>query len=255
MFRKQQSIPAIIFQAILLFTSILIMSCTRIALRSMEVFANHCRIKNISTPGKQIQFIPMHHIGTPAYYQHVKKLVDSLHQAGFIICYELLTISPHVPASTRDSLNRKYRKITGGIQYNGYINDDGLLMGRHYRFTSQLVNQPRSEQLGINHSDLHIDVPLEQLMSFYEAFYGHVALDTCDWKTPYQQPYTCAKNINNKAINYLLLTSRDQLIAAQIQRLPHLKIALLYGAKHFTGIAGQLQQRDSAVASPLVLLK
>ena len=225
-----------------LLLSVLTVSCTRTILSTIGIFDNHCTIKTISAPGKQILYLPMHHIGTPAYYRHVIKLVDSLHRAGFIVCYEMLGISPKTDWATRDVLVRKYRKLTGSLQIGGYITKDGLLMGKQYPFLRKLINQPRGAILGLDSTtDVHLDVTLEQLMQAWETKYGKVLLDLCDWQTGYAQPYPCVKKYKQRVINCFLTTYRDQFIASGIRSMPETKIALLYGANHFKGIAEHLQ--------------
>jgi hypothetical protein len=185
----------------------------------------------------------MHHIGKPAFYEDVKRKLDSLHQLGYVVFYEKIVHTPGTDSATKDSLNRKYRKIMGSLYSAGYLNSaEGTILGKKYSFAKQLVNQPFGATIGIDtNRDRRVDAFIGDLIASFERNFFLVQLTPCDFSTPLKEKYECEKIKNKEARNYFTKHYRNKYIADEINKAPNNKIVLLYGEYHYEGILDSLK--------------
>jgi hypothetical protein len=228
--------------------SLALQSClTKMALRYIGALDKEAKEKRISNEKKELVFIPMHHVGKPEFYDHVKRKIDSLHQLGYVVFYEQVIPSPQINKQSIDISYRKYRKIVGSLHVKGYLNEaEGTVLGRKMRVAKQLVNQPFGKAIGLDSTiDLRVDAYLQELIENYENKYDLVQLTDCDFKTAFTEKYKCEKIKNKEALTYFTRVYRNQLIADKILASTYTKIVLLYGANHYEGILSNLKKADT----------
>lgn len=244
---KQLSILLII--CILLFSA-----CQRILLNAFGVLDKTVTMRRIKNSEKEILFIPMHHVGKKDFYDDVKNKIDSLRGLGFIFYYEGVKRTLSGDSLSNDTIRRKLRKIIwidvlSPKMKTGYIDSLGnTTVGISNKNIKRydLVNQPGRTKLGIDSlNDKWVDVYISDLLEAFEKKFGRLELSECDLKSGYDTKYTCEKYKNKEGRKFVLTDYRNQVIADQILKDTHTKIAIIYGAKHFDGILKELQQKDS----------
>lgn len=222
-------------------------SCiTKIALKSIGIWDTSATEKHLHNGDKELVFLGMHHIGKQEFYDDVKKKVDSLHKLGFVIFYEKVIPAPGIDSLKKDSLLRKFRKVVGVLQVNGYLNkEDGTFMGKKHSFVKDLVNQPFGKAIGLDSLvDKRVDAYLDKLIEAYELTYKTIELSPCDFTTTLKEKYNCGKLKNKEGHDFLLIDYRNNLIVNAIIESPGKKIALMYGKKHLEGIFSLLKTKD-----------
>lgn len=222
-------------------------SCiTNFVLKRMGVWDTSATEKHLQNGDKELVFLGMHHVGKQEFYDDVKRKLDSLHKLGFVVFYEKVTPSAGIDSLNKDSLFRKFRKVVGVLQVNGYLNkEDGTLMGKKYSFVKELVNQPIGKAIGLDSLvDKRVDAYMDELIEKYELKYNTIVLSECDLKTPLKQKYTCGKIKNKEGHDFLVMNYRNNLIVNAIVESPNKKIVLMYGKKHLEGIVSVLKTKD-----------
>lgn len=196
---------------------------------------------------KTVAYIPMRHVGTKGFYQNVTSKVDSLQAKGFIVFMEGTPVdSINLTKAQQDTVKLKMRWITGiALNKKGYLNTiNGTLMGKRFKNKKGIINQPRYRNLGIDTlKDKLADVETNLLVDEYERVYGKITLSDCDYKTSQEKQYKC-HTIDHHRMDYIILYYRNKKLAEAIMKEQHNKIAILYGARHETGMFEELKALD-----------
>ena len=237
---------------IIIFVSILLTSCLKMALTSAHILDKNISIKYITNGSKIVAFIPMHHIGIKEFYDDAKINIDSFSKNGFTIFYEGVKFGLVKDSLQKDTVIKKMRKIVGLdlialSKTNGYLdNENDKLLGYKINGLSKynLVNQPKGiiDRFDTLKFKL-IDATYVQLVSECEKKFGAIKLDEYDLKTKSGEKYKSKTNKEMK--QYFLAEFRNKLITDSILNEKNNKIVILYGAKHFDGILENLKASDN----------
>ena len=230
---------------------ILLSSClTKIALKSLGVFEKSVSVKYISNDKKQIVFLPMHHIGTKEFYDDETRLVDSLLQNGYTVFYENLK-KGNTSQLVEDTLFMKFRRITGiprnskdklssriDTVTNTLMGKKSKLVAKYKLRNQEIAYLTKYDSLKVK----NIDGTIEEMVLLYEKKYGVVMLEKNDFETKLREPYSHSEGKVKR--NYFLIDTRNIIITNEILQSKANKIAIVYGAGHYTGILKNLQDAD-----------
>lgn len=219
-------------------------SCTsfkvNLALKLIGVYDDSVKLTKLAKDEREVVFIPMHHLGTPLFYNDVKNKIDSLKQQGYFFYTE------EVKGDKKDSINiRKAIKLTGvpysrnNAGYKAYF--DSIYKGR-VKFKKELMNQPSSVQFGLDEKNsMNVDVSLKEMIGYYESKYGEIKLEPCDFeKSFYEKPNCRKKPISKEIEQEVYVNFRNKVIIENYLNDPHQKVVLIYGGNHLKGIKGEL---------------
>ena len=209
-------------------TLLLLTGCMSVALKYIGADETKMKIKSLDVGGKQVLFLPMHHLGKQEFYADVRRKVDSLHQQGYVILYEGISeFSRQLTKDEEELYGRKFRKIIGFSMKNQRMKLSKKLENRY-------VHQPSAEALGITKKDIHADVEMDVLIDAYQQRYGTVTLTPCDYNTSFEEEYPCGKK-SRENIDRLSQLRNERLMNLVKQNLDK-KLAILYGSQHYTDL-------------------
>ncbi len=196
-------------------------------------------IYNYSNGTKSILFVSNHHMGKPRYYENLEAVIKCYKSKGYIVFYEGIRKSELTDSIMIDLESRKFRKFLGFIPSSD--NYDSL--SNNFKLLKKFVIQPKKEELGIDSSDIKVDISVTELIAEYEKNYWEITLDSIDINTPINQNTKRTWNSSNFmkiAINY-----RNENLTKRILALPQEKILIIYGADHRTGTYEILKNSDT----------
>ena len=208
---------------------------------------NNCDIEIISDGEKNVAFIGVHHVGTELYYKDARQKLDSLRKDGYIIFYENVADKKNIDPKTKDTLDRKLRKLIGfNLLKSGYVDTVSNVLAGKYKLSGKIkiVNQTRKIVNIDTLIDRKVDLPNSKLIAEYEKLYGKVKLDDCDFKTPLTDKYNFSSKINKKFLNKVVLDFRNDFIVENIIKEKNNKIVLFYGDGHKKGIFQKLKLKN-----------
>jgi len=233
---------------LLLMLSLLTTSCLSLALKVLDIDNPDAEVIIMANKDKTVAFVPMKHIGPKEFYEDVKKIVDSLHAENYIVFLESTRIIDSLSKEQKDTISLKMRKMMGVyLSKKGYLDTiNGRLMGRKFNNKKmKLVNQPKYSIMGSDSlTDRIVDVPMNRIVSAYETKYGVLELNPCDYTTAPEEKYECDKE-PKKQVDEMIMGLRNKNLSDAILAEPRKKIAVLYGARHRTGVLKNLRQSDS----------
>ena len=200
----------------------------------MGAYKPKIHMLKVENNSKQVVFFQMKHIATEEFYNDVKSKIDSLNKLGYYFFYEGLNVS------VDDTITlRKFRKFNGlpipkpGLGYMYLI--DSIYK---FKLKKKLIDQPKYTKLGIDSfSSKRVDLNLKDIITAYESKYGEIKLEPCDFETSVYTKSTCNnKKTDQKIIDNLILTLRNEKIINEILQHKGKKIAMIYGEEHFIEI-------------------
>lgn len=107
------------------------------------------------------------------------------------------------------------------------------------RFKKKLIDQPSYEKLGLNTlNSKNGDATIESVVNYYEAKYGEITLNKCDFQTPVFEKYKKCKESNKiPATNSdeAILSLRNTTLFENVKKSSHQKIAVIFGSEHLSG--------------------
>ena len=211
-----------------------------LAFKILGIYDDSVKITKLTSNEKEVIFIPMHHLGTAAFYNDVKNKIDSLKKEGYFFYTE------EVKGSRKDSITiRKSIKLTGvpfsrnNIGYKAYF--DSIYKGK-VKFKKEITNQPSSVGFGLDEKNSKtVDVSLKEMIDYYESKYGEIKLEPCDFeKSIYEKPSCTSKRINKDVEEDVYVDFRNKNIIKTYLNDDHEKTAIIYGKGHFKGIKEEL---------------
>jgi hypothetical protein len=183
----------------------------------------------ISYGEKTVTYIPMIHIGTPAFYKAVAEKVKIRKMAGATLYYEFIDFD-----ALDDNNKRKARALVGILPTPHQYDE---LSGDGY------IGQPNNDFLGlVNDKDVNVDVTPEELLEAYEKRFGPIVVTGIDATSDLSEMATMVSPMEN--VSKIILASRNQKIADTISNRQETDIVLLFGAAHGPGIVADLQLID-----------
>ncbi len=237
---------------VLLFTTFSLTSClTNIALKSMGVTETKVPLKYISNVEKQIVFLPMHHIGTEAFYKDEVRLVDSLVKNGYVIFYEGIYKGIVKDSLQLDTMILKFRKITGipskkSNKGNGYLDTvTNTILGKKSTLIKKwnLRNQDLKYFKQFDSTIVkNVDIDLVNMIMFYEKKYGKIVLENFDYNTKIGDEYK--HKASREKRKYIIEEARNSIVSNAVLKHKGNKIALVYGKAHYSGVLKNLQAVD-----------
>ncbi|CEN35077.1 hypothetical protein [Capnocytophaga cynodegmi] len=219
---------------LIIFLAFSISSCQCLLLKTFAVTKSALKHKRVMVKGdREIIYIPMAHLGKQAYYDEVKAFVTEKRKQGYKIYYEaVLTDTVALRKGQLDTLRLKRRKLLG-FHLSNYSDENNKSMPKCYKkYVGQTLDNTGVSQ----RTDTNADLRFEEIIARYEATYGEIPLDECDYSTPLNAPYQCnpilgkrrsnsrygfTQEFRNKHLKQLLVNSEDK------------KILLLYGESHW----------------------
>ncbi len=178
---------------------------------------------------KTVIYIPMIHIGTPAFYKAVAEKVKIQKMAGATLYYEFIDFD-----ALDDNNKRKARALVGILPTPHQYDE---LSGDGY------IGQPNNDFLGlVNDKDVNVDVTPEELLEAYEDRFGPIVVTGVDATSDLSEMATTVMPMEN--VSKIILASRNQNIADTISNRQETNIVLLFGAAHGPGIVADLQLID-----------
>ncbi len=237
---------------ILVFITIFLSSClAKFALNRLGVFEKSVSLRYISNEKMQIVFLPMHHIGTEAFYKDEVRIVDSLLKKGYTVFYEGVNQGNITDEVMLDTMKLQFRKITGlptkskGKAGTRVDTINNTILGRKSNLVSKykLRNQDVAYFKNLDGSLVkNVDASLAEMIQLYEKKYGKILLDKYDFETTLGDEYKF--KISKEKRNYFMLESRNIIITNAIVKSTANKIALIYGEAHYDGILENLRIND-----------
>lgn len=182
-----------------------------------------------SNGDKTVTFIPMIHIGTPAFYQAVVEKVKAHKQDGATLYYEFVDFD-----ALDEHNKRKARRLVGILPTPEMYEE---LSGSGY------VGQNNEDFLGlVNDKDVNVDVTAEELIESYEEEFGPIEVTGEDATSDLSEMTT--NILPQENVTMIIYDSRNQKVADAINNGPDADIVLIFGGAHGPGILADLQATD-----------
>ncbi len=222
---------------LLLFTCIF-PSCKTVDLLKM-VQSDEAELYQFSKKDKTVGFIPMHHLGKPAFYDDVRVVVEHFKKEGYVVYYESARMDD-LDSVKEDEYNRKFRKMMGA-----HIDSSGYAATFHAKgLFKNLVDQPSYPQLGVDSMDKRVDISKNELVDIYEKKFGKVILDSFDLSTPLDASYPFSKRLPQNQLYNIILDVRNHYLANAIRESDDKKILVIYGRMHLNGTFDELVKME-----------
>jgi hypothetical protein len=206
-----------------------------------QIHRTDAELVELRSQTKTVEFIPMHHVGTQEFYEHVAQIVKFFKAAGYIVYFEGVELESKMDSATADMYARKFRKMIGvsldTLGYAHYFHEHGLFRN--------LVDQPRYHQFGVDSGDVNVDVEKYQLVDAYEKKYGQIELSYIDKKLGMDEAYPGKERLSMKKVRYAIVDFRNEHLAHYIQNSADEKIVVIYGEEHLEGTYQILKRLNS----------
>lgn len=205
-----------------------------------EIETEDVSVVQLTNKEKIVEFIPMHHIGKPGFYDGVKDVIAHYKSEGFIVYYEGAGMNTEFDSATTDRYERKFRRMIGvyldTTGYAHYFHEHGLF--------KKLVDQPRYYKLGISSSDKNVDVKKFKLVDEYEKRFGVIELRQIDTTLRFSEIYPPALKLPKENVMSVIIDYRNENLANYIQKSDDKKIVVVYGEEHVNGTYKLLKKMD-----------
>lgn len=174
--------------------------------------------------GKDVDFLPMHHMGKQEFYENVKNTVIDKKNSGYVVYYELISTDFTTDSLLKDNIRRKARKLKG---FSGSYKDNasGSVFDKY-------IQQPSYFELGIDSTDKRADVNYLQLIKQWELLNGEIVLDSIDLNTPFDEKFNKGTFYTRKEYNRIFIEYRNEHLLETINASSDKKILILYGFGH-----------------------
>ncbi|MCK0131918.1 hypothetical protein MWU59_10445 [Flavobacteriaceae bacterium F08102] len=219
---------------LILICLILSSSCKRIIVGSYSQEAIDPYLKVFEKGDKTIIYIPSMHIGAPEFYASIKKNIDSLRSAGFTIGYEGVASPTGDTPEQIDTLKRKFRKIIRFHLTNSYKDTANHSISKQIKKRKGIAQSRKNT--GLNYDqDINMDLSANEMIKRYEEENGKIHLTDCDFSTPLNARYKCAKDKSISKFKFIRNLRDDHLCNLLINSTEK-KIAVLFGAGHWHSV-------------------
>ncbi|WP_147362914.1 hypothetical protein [Capnocytophaga canis] len=215
--------------------SFLLSSCQCTLIKLFNVQRSALKHKKVFVRGDQsFIYIPMNHLGRQQYYDEVKAYLEIKRSEGYTIYYEGMYLSRDtINQQRKDTLLLKRRKLMGFHLTPSYSDKNNHSLPKCYK---KYVGQTM-ENTGIIYGiDVNIDMTTEEVIEAYEAKYGEIPLNECDFTTPLNTPYKCEQIKGVHPTNLLYRyshTFRDEHLENFIKTVKDKKVILIFGRAHW----------------------
>lgn len=201
-----------------------------------EMKRTTAKIYSYKIDDKDIQYIPMHHLGKKEFYDDVRKNITDYKSKGYTVYYEEISTKLKTDSVTKDIIQRKVRKIKG---FSGSFEDatKGTSLAKY-------VQQPNMKLMGISESDVRADIDYLQFINEWEKQHGKIILDSMDMNTRFDMPYSKGTFYTNSQYKRIVVEYRNQYLLDLIRSGKDNKILMIYGEGHrknFSKIIGRVK--------------
>jgi hypothetical protein len=213
--------------ALLAFTS-----CKRILVSIItdKSIDSKIRVLENKETGKTLCFLPMIHIGKPEYYESVRKVIDSLRQEGYIVYYESVGYDEEPDSLTRDTIDRKVRKLIGFYFGSSYKDSSNNSLPK--AITNSNYEMQDYKKIGVLETDKKVDLSIDSLIRRYEQDIKPIKLLPCDFETDLLEKYKC-KDKEKYSDHSFYHTFRNDHITSEVLKSEDKKIMMVYGKSHW----------------------
>jgi len=218
---------------IIVFTTIT--SC-KVVLSLSQLQLKKAKVYSYTYKGKDLKYIPMHHLGKKEFYNDVKEKIAELKYDGYVVFYEQISTNLAIDSLKKDTIRRKVRKIKG---FNG--NYDDVAKGT---FLEKYVMQPPYEEMGITDNDVRADIDYLQFVNEWERVNGMIILDSTDLYTPFDSTFRKGRFYSSKDFNKIVIEYRNQYLVEMIDSSHCDKILIIYGMGHKKDLQARLRKRN-----------
>lgn len=211
--------------------ALLLSSCGRMMIKLYNIKSPIQKKAVWEKDDRTIIFLPMIHLSKQAYYDEVKLFVTQKRKEGYIIYFEGIKEDTTLTKAERDTVQMKFRKILGFNLFKGKTYKENMTLP--YKVPKKYVGQTL-ENTGIDPKiDINADLSSTQFIEQFEAEFGKIVLDSCDFATPLDEIYRCKRTKKN---SYSIRSIRDNYINKLLLNTSDKKIVLVYGNRHRTFI-------------------
>lgn len=221
-------------KTIILFSALFCLVSCKITKSLNELKKENATIYNYAYDGKDIVFLPMHHLGKKEFYDDVQSKVTEYKGKGYRVYYEQISTKLDVDSLQNDIIKRKVRKIKGSN-----LNYEEQAKGS---FLEKYVKQPKYPDLGITDSDLRADINYLQFINYWEQVNGKIVLNNDDLNTPLDKNYEKDKFYSTSQYNAVVIDYRNSYLVDLIKNNKDNKILILYGEGHRADLEKKLKQ-------------
>ena len=199
-------------------------SSCKISQSLIQLGKKSAKVYDYEKGGKDIKFIPIHHLGKKAFYDDVAKKIKENKANGYSVYYELVSTDFTTDSLLKDTIRRKVRKLKG---FHGTYKDNA-----EGTFLDKYVMQPDYEDLGTDKNDKRADVDYLQLINQWEKVNGKIILDSIDLNTPFGEEYDNKLDYSQKQFRNIFVGYRNEHLIKMIEEGLDDKILVVYGAGH-----------------------
>ena len=199
----------------------------------MELNRKKANVYSYNLNGKEIKYIPMHHLGKKEFYDDVTSYVKRLKSEGYVVYYELISTHFTNDSLLKDTIRRKVRKIKG---FSGSYKDNA-----DSTFFKKYVQQPDYPDLGIDSVDVRADITYLEFINEWEKQNGKIELDSLDFNTPFDKPFEKRVIYTPKQYKNIVIEYRNSHLIDLIKNSDDQKILVLYGKGHQKDFKRQLK--------------
>lgn len=210
----------------LLFITVLISTLTscKVVHSLIEINRKKANVYSYRMDGKEIKFVPMHHLGKKEFFDDVKNIVTTNKNNGFKVYFELVSSDFTTDSLLKDTIRRKARKLKGFSGTYKEVAED--------TYFKKYIQQPSYTELGTDDSDIRADVDYLQLINQWEAVNGVITLDSIDIHTPFNEKFSKGTFYTLKEYKKIFIGYRNEYLINLIKSNADNKILILYGAGH-----------------------
>lgn len=225
---------------ILTLSSFGLSSCKIIHTLLIDLPQTSAKIRPLAVEGKQVFFIPMHHIGKKEFYEDVAQKIKEYKAGGYVVYYEGIAVDRNLDSLAQDSIYRKRRKILGRGGKTGGAMHSEVAKGT---FLEKYIPQPAQNELGISRdNDIRADIYHSEFVLEFERLYGTVSLSKEDWSIALDSIYKSEPMVPDKKLRAINRDFRNKKLATAICQSPYKNILIIYGSGHYKGLKKELKR-------------
>ena len=211
------------------------LSSCKIAHSLIELNKKNAKVYSYKMGDKEIEFVPMHHLGKKAFYDDIKNIVTTYKNNGYKVYYELISTDFTTDSLLKDTIRRKVRKLKG---FNGTYKENA-----QGSFFKKYVQQPTYAEMRTTDSDIRADVNYLQLINQWEKINSPIVLDSIDLHTSFTEKFSKSTFYTKEQYNAIFIHYRNEYLINLIKSSPDKKILILYGAGHRKDFKKRLKRK------------
>ncbi len=213
-------------------------SACKIFRSAVELNRTQPSLYSFSIYEKEVDYLPMHHLGKKEFYENVKNIVIDKKNSGYVVYYELVSTDFTTDSLLKDNIRRKARKLKG---FSGSYKDNASSS-----LFDKYIQQPSYFEIGIDSTDIRADVNYLQLIKQWELLNGEIMLDSIDLNTPFDEKFNKGTFYTRKEYNRIFIEYRNDYLLEVVKASPDKKILILYGFGHLRDFKKKTKKINNA---------